>query len=162
MGNLKCGDVEVKVFRQVGFPEGMDSETANLCEAMNVLPGITTIESCCGQGENSVDVWFMVDGSMRGLFFLTWCVDIRYWKHGCSWSISLSVGDTMHGDVLPTIFRLSSGDVRGQEACRQASDLVRNLNLHLNHAAFLKGFGLSDIRNEVAGIVVPVGEAGLS
>lgn len=32
------------------LPKDMDKECIKLCEALNILPGIQTIESCCGHG----------------------------------------------------------------------------------------------------------------
>lgn len=39
----------------------MDSECAKLCEALNLMPGIRTVESCCGHGDGPFHVWFKAD-----------------------------------------------------------------------------------------------------
>lgn len=38
----------------------MDKECAALCYAINRIPGIKTVESCCGHGERNFKVWFEV------------------------------------------------------------------------------------------------------
>jgi len=127
------------------YDDRMDKECVPLCDALNALPGIRTIESCCGHGQHSFRVYFLVDGtnSMQGLFFLTRCVDRRYWEYGGSWDITLSVADVVHDGILPTVFCLSSGTAKGQEAYDQVSSLIDNMNHHLNHANFIKEFGIN-------------------
>ena len=45
-----------------GIPNnGMDTECVALCDAMNALSGVTTVESCCGHGEWPFAIWFVVD-----------------------------------------------------------------------------------------------------
>ena len=48
----------------------MDEECIDLCDAMNSLPGIVTINSCCGHGLNPYSIFFRVTNSKEGLFFL--------------------------------------------------------------------------------------------
>ena len=118
----------------------MDKECIPLCDAMNAVKGIITSESCCGHGKESFSIYFKVT-SFKGLFFITRCIDSRYFKHGCKWTCDLTVGDTIVDGILPTSFYLHSEDV-GEEAYKQANDLVKNMNWHLNHKNFMKGFGL--------------------
>ena len=42
-----------------GSPDTMDQECIKLCDAINKLPGITTIESCCGHGKTPFRIWFV-------------------------------------------------------------------------------------------------------
>jgi hypothetical protein len=126
------------------YGEGvMDEEVRGLCDAMNCLPGIQTTGSCCGHGKAASNIWFTVGPTLTGLFFLTRCVDARYWMYGHLWEINLSVADAWDGKTLPTMFRLHSGDVVGIDAYSQALDLVRNMEEHLNHPNFLKAYALS-------------------
>lgn len=122
---------------------GIDEEVIPLCTAMNALPGVTTYESCSGHGKEPVIIFFRVsDGEQDGLFFLTRCVDVRYWQFGYKWNISLSVGDTYENGQRPTAFMLQSTDV-GKEAYEQMDDLIENMNYHLNHKNFMSGFDLN-------------------
>lgn len=38
----------------------MDQECVNLCRAINSIPKIQTIESCCGHGEGPFRIWVWV------------------------------------------------------------------------------------------------------
>lgn len=124
------------------YDEWMDEEVVKLCNTMNSLPGIETSESCSGHGKTSLDVFFKVKATAEGLFFLTRCVDNRYWNYGHIWGIELSVGDMYVDKHLPISYLLHSGDVVGKEAYKQAQSLVDNMNLHINHPAFIKGYEL--------------------
>jgi len=119
----------------------MDKECVPLCNALNAVKGIITTDSCCGHDKNPFIIFFKAT-SFKGLFFVTRCIDRRYWKHGWKWTCELSVGDMIVDGILPTSFVLSSKEV-GNEAYKQANDLVENMNHHLNHVAFKKGFGLT-------------------
>jgi hypothetical protein len=122
----------------------MDEDCLDLCNAMNALPGIETTESCCGHGGlgSPFRIWFKVKKDEQdGLFFLTRCVDRRYWKYGYLWKIELCVGDMFDG-TLPISYILSSGPIVGEDAYMQAESLVENLNYHLNHKNFMKLYEL--------------------
>ena len=122
----------------------MDDEVRDLCDAMNALPGIKTTNSCCGHGAGQFSIFFEVTAE-TGLFFLTRCVDRRYWKYGYLWGIELSVGDRYEpekGRPRPVAYHLHSGPIVGEDAYAQAQDLVRNMNHHLNHKKFMEAFDL--------------------
>ncbi len=125
------------------YEGNMDPEVVDLCNAMNALPGIVTTESCCGHGCSNFSIFFRVVDDERGLFFLTRCVDRRYWKYGYLWKIELSVGDSMYKDGhRPITYCLHSGPIVGEDAYEQAKDLLENMNDHLNIPAFLEIFDL--------------------
>ncbi len=120
-----------------------DPEVVELCRAMNALPGITTSESCCGHGKEGFIIFFRVaEADHRGLFILTWSVDNGYFKHGPFWEIKLNVSDSPTSP-LPINFMLES-TVRGEEAYKQAQDVVDNIVYHRKHEAFMFGFGLQE------------------
>ena len=137
-------------YRHKKYDGSMDPEVIPLCDAINMLPGIRTFESCCGHGKAPFMIFMRVSTRpgprelrQEGLFFLTRCVDFRYWKYGSTWKIELQVGEVMspNGD-LPVIYMLHSGDVRGAEAYDQANDLLQNMVYHLNHKNFMRGYRL--------------------
>ena len=131
-----------KFHKKYEYHGRMDPEVLDLVNAMNALPGIETTESCCGHGCSSLDVWFKVTVP-EGLFFLTRCVDRRYWKYGYLWKIELTVGDLFEDNYLPVAYNLHSGPIVGEDAYKQAQSLVENMNYHLNHENFMKGFELN-------------------
>lgn len=127
------------------YDNGLDNEVIDLCNALNSLPGITTFESCCGHSSQPFSIWFNVNSSITydGLFFITRCIDSRYWKYGYLWSIKLVVGDVFKNNILPIHYVLSSNPIVGEDAYTQAKDLIKNMNQHLNHKAFIKGFNIN-------------------
>jgi hypothetical protein len=131
-----------RVFR---LPQDIDPEVIDLCNAINALPGLTTLESCCGHGTEPFTVYATFDSptaTQAGLFFLAWCMDRRYWPFGHLWTLKLEVSDTPIDGVLPTRLLITSGSVRGPEAYAQANDLVLNMHHVLNIPAFINEFGL--------------------
>lgn len=133
----------LKLAAKVDYGQGMDKEVIDLCNALNSLPNIVTFESCCGHGEHGMRVWFLKEeDDDQGLFFLTRCTDGRYWEYGHKWSITLSVGDCFDNGIRPTHFLLESEAV-GEEAYKQAESLIDNMNYHLNHHNFMKGFDIN-------------------
>jgi len=132
----------------------MDPEVVALCDAMNALPGIRTLESCCGHGAQPLRVFFEVNHweGMDGLFYLTRCADRRYWKYGYLWRIELSVADVMHNGLLPITFELNSGPIVGEDAYAQALDLVENMDCHLVIKAFLDKFALDMSKFGIRGV----------
>jgi len=133
---------EKKFTKKYEYSGSMDEEIIELCDALNALPGIETFDSCCGHGACALMIFFR-STSEEGLFFLTRCVDRRYWKYGYLWGIDLSVGDLWKEEKpRPTTYRLHSGPIVGEDAYEQAKYLVRNMNRHLNNEAFMNAFKL--------------------
>ena len=112
-----------------------------LRSALDSLPGIETFCSSSNP-KNGINIWFEVTNSKQGLFFLTRCVDQRYWEYGHIWKIELNVGDKYTNKKLPIHYRLHSGSVIGKEASKQAQSLIDNMNYHLNHENFIKLFDI--------------------
>lgn len=56
------------------LPADLDPECRELCEALNLLPGITTTSSCCGHGREPYRVFF-VAASLDNLPAVCWCAD---------------------------------------------------------------------------------------
>ena len=135
----------LKLNAKLEYEMEIDKECADLCNALNSLPAIVTISSCCGHGKSPFSIFFKVRESNDGLFFLTRCVDSRYWRYGNFWKIELSVGDNFDTGLmidLPITYCLHSGSFTGQMAYDQAKSLVENMNNHLNHKNFMEGFNL--------------------
>ena len=54
----------------------MDRECTELYNAMNEIPGIRTVESCCGHGKDNYRIWFFTKG-------LRYLPRLLYWFNGC-------------------------------------------------------------------------------
>jgi len=133
----------MKLGKKLEYDNNMDKETIELCNVINSVKGLETEESCCGHGKESFIIFFM-SYSDKGLFFLSRCVNHRYWKYGHLWNISMEIGDDLKNGKLPISYVLSSNKVKGKEAYKQAKDLVENMNYHLNHVNFKKLFGYDE------------------
>lgn len=134
-------------FRKREWPADIDPELVPLLDAMNAVPGIETISSCCGHGGQPVRIFFRAHRP-DGLFFLARCADVRYWEYGYQWSINLSVGDMMNNDDRPLDYILESRGsdgygVLGDAAYRQSVSLVENMLDHLQIKNFMDGFQLN-------------------
>lgn len=58
------------------LPSDIDPECKALCKAMNILPGISTFESCCGHGKEPFRVFFKGES-------LETLPRIAYWFDSC-------------------------------------------------------------------------------
>jgi len=58
-----------------------DSAVINLCLAMNKLPGIETLESCCGHGKSPFHIWFTMDTTQVGSVVMSRCMSGRYYNY---------------------------------------------------------------------------------
>lgn len=116
-----------------------EEEIKNLCDAISSLPGIEII---CTSYNYGIHLWFKVTDSKEGLFFLTRCVDHRYWQHGYQWEISLTVGDSYDNNYLPTHYCLNSKELIGEESRIQTNNLIENMNYHLNNENFIEDYDL--------------------
>lgn len=55
-------------------PEGIDPECIPLCRAINAIPGLHTVESCCGHGADPFRIWLRAD-RVEDLLWLCYAVD---------------------------------------------------------------------------------------
>lgn len=62
--------------RKVAYHGNMDPECVALCDAMNLIPGIRTYESCCGHGQSPFWIWFDVKS-------LDHLPNLLYWFDPC-------------------------------------------------------------------------------
>lgn len=90
----------------IDYGPGMDREMVRLCDVLNSLPGIHTVESCAGHGERPMRVLFACK-SLKSLAKIQHAVDIRYGGMKNPWRIECCTTDTPeHGTSL--LFDLSS------------------------------------------------------
>jgi len=125
----------LRLHSKIQLPDHMDPEAVPLVDAMNAIPGIVTTESCCGHGRGRFLVFFQATDP-DGLFFLSRCIDTRYFQH--NWKITINIGD------LPKykLGYLLASDERTTDVYQQANALVENMNYHLNHPNFMRLFDL--------------------
>jgi hypothetical protein len=67
-------DAAQQVAQAVTLPADLDPECRELCEALNLMPGITTTSSCCGHGRTPYRIFFTAE-SLDDLPAVCWCAD---------------------------------------------------------------------------------------
>lgn len=103
----------------VKLPENLDPECRALCEAMNALPGIQTVESCCGHGKGPFRIWFTAS-SLKALPRLV------YYTVPCHVGFLWRCGVTTDCGMSPVLFLLESVEV-GDVAYKEAGEIAAEL-----------------------------------
>lgn len=98
-------------------PPDIDKECVALCEAMNALPGIRTIESCCGHGERPFRIWFKT-ARLRNL------PRLLYWFNGCHSAVyGWTVQVTTDCGMSPATF-CATTEAMGEQAFQEANEIA--------------------------------------
>jgi hypothetical protein len=95
----------------------MDKECIALCDAINTIPGIKTVCSCCGHGQGKYRIWFTVDNHQN-------LPHLLYWFNGChsghyTWR---TLVQTDCGKSEPTYYVEGP---KGKEAYEQAKEIAQ-------------------------------------
>jgi hypothetical protein len=112
----------------------------NLAHTVNALLGIRVNHSFHNNSDGPTILFNVDEMNHKGLFFLTRCIDKRYFRWGNSWSIKLSVGDEFKDKKLPINFELST-TVESYE--KSIVDLIDNINYHFHNEVFMDFYNLS-------------------
>jgi hypothetical protein len=94
-------------------PKDIDKECVDICKAINLLPGVFTIESCCGHRKTPYWIFFRLDeespqGLMFGLPMLLY--SMRHFANDCHtsrWRVDVSTDCS--GDVATFTLEGSKG-----------------------------------------------------
>jgi hypothetical protein len=111
------------------YPEDMDQECIPLCDAMNSLPGIKTVSSCCGHGVKHFGIFFTISGDANAVL-----PPLLYWFDDChlpkrDWRISVFTDCSADGAT----FFLESPCV-GKEAYQEAALIAEKLLMEKKEA----------------------------
>lgn len=98
--------------------EEMDPEVIELVEALNLFPGIKTVESCCGHGKDTFNIWFEAD-DLESLPLVLWHIDGCH-SGVCGWTVEV----TTDCGMSPVHFRLGSS-VKGEQAYSEAKQIAK-------------------------------------
>lgn len=79
--------------RKVKYTGTMDPGMAELCDALNRLPGVRTTESCCGHGKEPASVFFDCS-NLDSLAKIQRSIDIRYGGQRILWTLGATTTDT--------------------------------------------------------------------
>jgi hypothetical protein len=126
----------------------------NLIMSFQALPGVHFISSNLDKSFdeikkrwNGVLIFFHIEEcTQEGLFFLTRCIDRRYWEHGNKWGIELEVGDVKYrnGDrpITYSLFRAFQEDDVEQNIIDECKSLIDNMMNHFNHDDFMESYNM--------------------
>lgn len=132
----------------------MKPEYKNLLMALQALPGVHVTSTVLDKsfdrikkGWNGVLIFLHIEEcTQEGLFFLTRCMDRRYWEHGNKWRIELEVGDNEHlnGDrpINYNLFRPFQEGDNEQIIIDECKSLIDNMMSHFNHDNFMTHFNM--------------------
>ena len=140
----------------------MRPEYKNLLMALQALPGVhvtsTTLDGPFDRikearrygmkGWNGVLIFLHIEEcTQEGLFFLTRCLDRRYWEYGNKWRIELEVGDVEHlnGDrpINYNLFRPFQEGDNEQIIIDECISLFDNMMYHFNHDNFMTHYNMN-------------------
>lgn len=131
----------IKLYKNFGEDnKNYDVDLIELSSTVNALPGIEVCHLLIIDGLPTL--MFHVDEKIQdGLFFLTRCIDNRYFKFGKNWNINMMVGDILfqNGD-RPLFYELVS---TSKDYKMEIRHLIENLNSHLFNENFMKMFKLN-------------------
>jgi hypothetical protein len=118
--------------------EWMDKECVDLCDTLNSMKGIETVESCCGHNDRPYRIFFKCY-DLSALRFLQSCIDGRYWGYGDEWRITTYISDIGPEQLT---FILESKPHKLTEIMIQVEDMIRAINHYLNHEGRFEFLGL--------------------
>jgi hypothetical protein len=132
----------------------LKKEYKDMLMAIEALPGVHVTSTILDKTFTNIkEKWngiliflHIEECTQEGLFFLTRCMDRRYWEYGNKWRIELEVGDMEYpnGDrpITYMIFRpLQDGDTE-QDIIDESLSLVHNMNGHFDRDTFMKHFNM--------------------
>lgn len=115
----------------------MDNECIKICNYLNSLPDIETVDSCYGHGVDSFMIFFYHYGkNIQGLSFLGRCVDRRYFKFGEDVNILLSNADRNY-NYLVFLLRTKSKGIKSLSTINALCDTMIE---HINHKKYTEYF----------------------
>jgi hypothetical protein len=126
------------------LPSDIDPECIPLCNAINRVPGLSTIESCCGHAKDEFDIWFKAT-KLNSLYVVARCIDIRYTTVK-GWVCE--VVDRDHCDDPVRFWLHSSCISRGLVGVgkvliyQEANTIAKDINAFMDNKKFVKMFGI--------------------
>lgn len=97
----------------------MDRECIELCEALNQIEGIRTVESCCGHGKSAYCIWLVTD-SLGALPLVAWSFDGCHCGH-YGWRVVVQTDCSM----APLVFMIEGPQgIPAYEQSREIAKLI--------------------------------------
>lgn len=105
--------------KKVEYSGVMDDECIPLCDAINSIPGLRTVESCCGHGERQFSIWFDVEFPSHLPILLYYCDPCHV---GFRWNCVV----TTDCGMSPVTFRIQS-ESQGEQSYAEANTIAESI-----------------------------------
>jgi len=105
------------------YANDMDKECVVLCDAINRIPGLRTIESCCGHGHHNFTVYFKVT-TLEHLPILLYYISACH--VGFTWDCRVYTDCGMN----PVYFMIESRSF-GENAYNESSVIAQKINKYM-------------------------------
>lgn len=108
----------------------IDKECVKICDALNRLPSVRTMESCCGHGVGNFNIWFyatdvrVINAISRYYSTYRWYKDQNDEYHE-NWKIKLDICDIM--DVNHDILFWLEGNKDNPNLFKEADEMADNI-----------------------------------
>jgi len=102
-----------------------DKEVVELCKAMNKIPGIQTIDSCCGHGKDYFRIFFTVE-DIETLNHFMWAGCYRWWNWRNGFRVQICDGD-VNRDLGILKLQLESYEI-GEDAYKEVYKMTEGIN----------------------------------
>lgn len=124
------------------LPFDMDNECIELCNLLNILPGVTTFESCCGHCRNPYNIWFFCN-NINTLSRLGRATERNYSDN--NWEVVVDSTDVSPYGVF--WLRSKKPFSSPQEMSKSVDDLMYNIEHWFNDEFDTYFLGHQDIEN---------------
>lgn len=119
----------------------MDPECVNLCNAINLIKGVRTFESCGGHGKRNFNVWLKCNNSKQ-LFPIIRQISRNY--DGVTWKLEAELTDM---PKTPVVFLLHSNGATGFLAYMEAEEIAKRIVRMLDDDNVMNMFNIKRHKN---------------
>jgi len=107
------------------YPKDMDKcpSLVHLCDALNSMKGVKTVESCSGHSLNPTTVFFYCK-DFESLARIQRSIDVRYTSCNTKWELGAVTTDVSPKKTPPIVFY-----IRSKEVYKTHSDITRDLEM---------------------------------
>jgi hypothetical protein len=102
----------------------LDDQVTKLVHAMNSLPGIKTVESCCGHEKGVLCIWFKAE-SLDAL------PDLLYWFDGCHTGVFGWVVEVVTDCAMHSVTFCAHSNAVGNQAYCEANIIAEAINRYV-------------------------------
>jgi len=131
--------LKLKLKSNTVFDNRMDEECVEICDVLNAIPNIKTVESYYGHDDKYFRIYINTENNNSdGIFFLARSIDDRYFKYGKLCNLKVYI--TNINNNVNYILEIKTTDVSLKKSI--VDSIIKNLNYHLNNENFMNDFNL--------------------